>query len=50
MAFQDRYNKPDSAIPPLSETPTVKGFVVFSLLVKNLHIMPMWDSCGISNQ
>ena len=31
MAFQDRYNKPDSAIPPLSETPTVKGFVGISL-------------------
>ena len=27
MAFQDRYNKPDSAIPPMSETPIVKGFV-----------------------
>jgi len=29
--FQDRYNKPDSAIPPDSEDDILKSFVNFSI-------------------
>ena len=48
MKFQDRYNKPDSAIPPDSENLIDIGFLNSFEISKISFQIRLWDFCGIS--